>query len=184
MTINYSTFNMTLKYATWSAGIFLLALTSCKTTRYSFQNPPENTISFGDGGGFAGLETGFTLFENGQIFKHNVPGDTIELKSIKKKEAKKHFEKFRQLRLAQLDIEQPGNLYYFIRFTTPDITHSITWGAADYNIRTDILDFYKSMREMVKDRKKSDKQAVADAEEMAKEKEKEKKNKKDDDTGW
>jgi len=172
------------KYLALSAAVFFLAMTGCKTTKYSLTNPPDKTISFGDGGGFAGLETGFTLLENGQLFKHNVPGDTIELESIKKKEAEKYYEKFNGLRLTQLDIEKPGNLYYFMRFTNPDITHGITWGAADYNIRKDVLDFYKSMRTLVKDRKVIEKPSKVDEEKIAKEKEKKEKEKEKEVTGW
>lgn len=175
---------MIFKYLAFSAAFLLVVLTSCKTTKYSLTNPPENTISFGDGGGFAGLETGFTLLENGQLFRHNVPGDTTELQPIKKKEAKNFYEKFKGLRLQQLDIEQPGNMYYFIKFTNADISHGITWGAADYNIRTDILDFYKSMRTVVKDRKVIEKPTIVDEEKIAKQKEKDKKDKEKEETGW
>jgi len=159
-----------------------LALASCNTTKYSLSNPPSNTISFGDGGGFAGIETGFTLLENGQVFKHNSTGDTTELESLKKKEAQNFYEKFKGLRLSQLDIEQPGNLYYFIKYTTSDIDHGVTWGAADYNVRTDILDFYKSLRKMTKDRKTIEKPSKVDEEKVTKKKEKEEKEK--DETGW
>lgn len=175
---------MIFKYLAFAITSLMLVFTSCKTTKYSLANPPDNTISFGDGGGFAGLETGFTLLENGQIFKHNVPGDTTELQSIKKKDAKAYYEKFKGLRLAQLDIEQPGNLYYFVRFTNPDIAHGITWGSADYNVRKDILAFYKSMRTLVKDRKIIEKPTKVDEEKIAKQKEKERKEKEKEEIGW
>jgi hypothetical protein len=177
-------FNMIFKYLALAATFLVFMMTSCKTTKYSLANPPENTISLGDGGGFAGIETGYTLLENGQIFRYSTPGDTTELQGIKKKEAKEWYEKFKGLRVQHLDIEQPGNLYYFVRFTNPDIAHGITWGAADYNIRKDILEFYKSMRDLVKDKKVIEKPSKVDEEKIAKEKEKKEKEKDKEVTGW
>lgn len=175
---------MIFRFLLLSVLVSTILLSSCKTTKYSLTNPPSNTISFGDGGGFAGLETGFTILENGQVFKHNTPGDTTELEAVKKKEAKQFYEQFKGLRLAQLDIDQPGNMYYFLNFTTADISHGITWGAADYNIRKDILDFYKSLRKLMKDRKPAEKPTIIDEEKIAKKKEKEKKKKETEVTGW
>lgn len=174
---------MIVKYLASFLLLSIFTVTACKTTKYSLTNPPANTISFGDGGGFAGIETGFTILENGQIFKHNSLGDTTELEPIKKKEAEQHYEKFKGLRLTQLDIQQPGNLYYFIKFTTSEIAHDVTWGAADYNIRTDILDFYKNMRELVKDRAVIEKPSKVDEEKVAKKKAKEVEKEKEV-TGW
>ena len=162
---------MNFKDLVFSSLILLVLLPACKPTQYSLSNPPENTISFGDGGGFAGIETGYTLLENGQLFRHNVPGDTVELEAIKKKEAASLYETFKGLRLQQLDIEQPGNLYYFIKFTTSEITHGITWGAADYELRSDIMNYYKSLRQLVKNRK----EIVVDQPKKEKKEEKEKK---------
>lgn len=132
----------------------LILFANCNTSKYTPDTFPIKQIIFGDGGGFAGIETSYTLLENGQLFRttDKVKGQE-ELEHIKKKSAIDFFEKLDALRLHKLDIEHPGNLYYFLRFTNEELDHKIIWGAGDYNIRKDIIDFYKSLKALTKDRK-------------------------------
>ncbi len=124
---------------------------------------PIRQIVFGDGGGFAGIETSFTLLENGQIFKQvGVEGAFEELKSIKSKEAKVLFDKVNSLQLFKLDIEKPGNMYYFLRQVTDNLDSRVTWGAGDYMPPQGLVSVYKELKALTKDReaaktKKSDK---------------------------
>ncbi len=131
-----------------------LVLSNCKTTKYTPENFPVNQIIFGDGGGFSGIITEYLLLENGQIFhKTSTKEGYSEMESIKKKEAEVFFEQLNELRLHKLDINHPGNLYYFLRFTNEELDHTITWGTGDYNLRKDIMDFYKSLKSLTKNRK-------------------------------
>ena len=143
--------------------ISLVLSPACKVTKYTPDKLPIRQIVFGDGGGFAGIETSFTLLENGQLFKQvGVEGAFEELKSIKPKEAKALFDKVNSLQLFKLDIEKPGNLYYFLRQVTDHLDSRVTWGAGDYLPPQGIVSVYKELKALTKDRaaamtKKSDK---------------------------
>lgn len=146
----------------------LMLTTACKVTKYTPDKLPIRQIVFGDGGGFAGIETSYTLLENGQFFKQvGVDGAMTELKSIKSKEAKKLFDKVNSLQLFKLDIEKPGNLYYFLRQVTDHLDSRVTWGAGDYLPPEGIVSVYKELKALTKERaatdsKKTDKPAATD----------------------
>lgn len=131
----------------------LLLLPACKVTKYTPEKLPVRQLVFGDGGGFAGIETSYTLLENGQIFKQvGVEGSFEELKSIKPKAAKALFDKVNSLQLFKLDIDKPGNLYYFLRQVTDNLDSRVTWGAGDYFPPQGLVMVYKELKTIVKDR--------------------------------
>ncbi len=141
---------------------------ACKVTKYTPDKLPIRQIVFGDGGGFAGIETSYTLLENGQIFKQvGMDGAMTEMKAIKSKEAKKLFDKVNSLQLFKLDIEKPGNLYYFLRQVTDHLDSRVTWGAGDYLPPEGIVSVYKELKALTKERatvdsKKTDKPTTTD----------------------
>ena len=75
---------------------YLIALIICAATacapKYSASKLPAEQIIFGNGGGFAGIETSFLLLDNGQIFK-KIGQDSVwaAIKSANKKIAKQYF---------------------------------------------------------------------------------------------
>ncbi len=128
-----------------------LLFAACKTTKYTPEKFPVRQIVFGDGGGFAGIETSYTLLENGQLFKQDgLEGVYTELKAIKGKEAKVLFDKVNSLQLFKLDIEKPGNMYYFLRQVTDHLDSRVTWGAGDYMPPQGLVSVYRELREMAK----------------------------------
>ncbi|MCF8247736.1 MAG: hypothetical protein K9J37_20240 [Saprospiraceae bacterium] len=134
--------------------LFLLAiLPACKVAKYTPDKLPIRQIVFGDGGGFAGIETTYTLLENGQLFKQvGVEGSFTELKPIKPKAAKVLFDKVNSLQLFKLDIDQPGNMYYFLRQVTDHLDSRVNWGAGDYLPPQSLVSVYKELKDLAKDR--------------------------------
>jgi hypothetical protein len=156
--------------------IFLsLALsTGCKVAKYTPDKLPTRQLVFGNGGGFAGIETSFTLLENGQIFKQTgVEGAYEELKSIKPKEAKAFFEKLTSLQLYKLDIEKPGNLYYFLREVNEKLDSKVVWGAGDYLPPQGLISLYKDLQATTKGREGTKKISKAKKEEQGEKKKEE-----------
>ncbi len=121
----------------------------CKPTRYSPSELPEEYLRFGDGGGFAGIETTYTLLENGQLFKHKSKGgDTLELPGVKPHLAKKAIEKAESLGLLTLDFMYPSNIYTFIEFTDDGKTNRIAWGDRDHPVDEKISALYEELRKL------------------------------------
>ncbi len=128
--------------------VFLLLLfTQCKVVRYTPEKLPSRQLIFGDGGGYEGVETSYILLENGQLFKQTgVNGPYQELKPVKAKEAKPLFEKVASLQLYKMDIEEPGNIYYFMREVNETIDSRVTWGAGDYLPPRALVATYKELQ--------------------------------------
>lgn len=143
--------------------MMLLFSQACKVAKYTPEKLPARQVVFGDGGGFVGIETSYTLLENGQLFKQvGVEGAFEELKSIKPKQAKAFFEKVNSLQLFKLDIEKPGNMYYFLRHVTDNLDSRVTWGAGDYLPPQALVSVYKELKALTKDRKAADNKPKTD----------------------
>ncbi len=133
--------------------LFLFFLSGCKMTKYTSDKFPDHQLIFGKGGGFAGVETSFILLENGQIFRQvGTEGSYEELKPIRKKEAKAFFSKLSSLQLYKLDIEKPGNLYYFLQEITSSLDSRVTWGSGDYLPPQALMSLYKELHTLANNR--------------------------------
>ena len=149
----------------------------CKVTKYTPDKLPTKQVIFGDGGGFTGLETSYTVLENGQIFKQIGTGKAYEeLKPVKPKKAKSYFDKVASLQLYKMDIEKPGNLYFFLQEVNETIDSRVTWGAGDYLPPQGIISVYKDLHALVKGQ-----EVLKAGEKVAAEKEEKKDDKK---AGW
>jgi hypothetical protein len=132
--------------------MMLMLFTACKVTKHTPDKLPIRQLVFGDGGGFVGIETSFTLLENGQLFKQvGVEGAMEELKPIKPKAAKALFDKVNGLQLFKLDIDKPGNMYYFLRQVTDHLDSRVTWGAGDYLPPQGLVSTYKELKALTKE---------------------------------
>lgn len=124
-------------------------LSHCKNTKYTAANLPDEYLRFGDGGGFAGIETTYTLLENGQLFKAKSKGtDTLELQSCKPKLAKKLFERAEALGLKNMEFMYPSNIYSFIEIVEDGKTNRIAWGDREHPIDEKINAFYDELRKL------------------------------------
>ncbi|MFN7119583.1 MAG: hypothetical protein ACK4TA_22495, partial [Saprospiraceae bacterium] len=74
--------------------LFFISLISilswqCQRKPYTPENLPDLQLRFGDGGGFTGAVTTFTLLTNGQLFKYNSFDNThLQISQLPAKEAK------------------------------------------------------------------------------------------------
>lgn len=140
---------MKINYLSFALFCTAALLCHCKNTEYTPANLPNEYLRFGDGGGFAGIETTYTLLENGQLFKHKSKGtDTLELSSCKRSIAKKLFEKAESLGLKQLEFMYPSNIYSFIEIVDDGKTNRIAWGDREHPVDEKISAFYDELRKL------------------------------------
>lgn len=133
----------------------LIAAFSCNRPTYSLQSPAADHIVFGSGGGFTGAVTAYYILPDGQLFKvDGLQKDTTVLEPLKRKHTKKIFKVIQGLNLGKLAINEPGNLYYFIRQSTTDSLQEATWGAAGYTPPAEVIDFYQELMNIVTDPEK------------------------------
>ena len=167
-----------------TAFLLVLLFAHCKVVKYTPAKLPVKQLIFGEGGGFAGSEISYILLTNGQLFKQTGTGKPLqELKSVHPKEAKNFFETVASLRLYKMDIDRPGNLYYFLRETNEATDSQVTWGAGDYLPPKALVATYKdlmalaSRQEAIVRKKKAEAIAKSQPKREVKKKKKEK-------TGW
>jgi hypothetical protein len=110
---------------------FVIISSSCKSNKYTPENPSPSAVYFGSGGGFTGAVTEYLLCENGQMFVNNSLEDKWKkLESISKKEANELFENTLLLDWKTLELNDPGNFSYFIRLKNREVDKKIVWGGS------------------------------------------------------
>ncbi len=142
-----------MKKITFTTLSFLLLLLtfSCKTTKYTPTDFPDAQITFGSGGGFTGATTDFTLLENGQLFKMSSLNKEYEaLPKVKKEMTQQMFNNYEFLNIGHETINDPGNLYYYIRYKDKDAKeHRITWNDQS-EVSSNVKTYYGILMSLVK----------------------------------
>ena len=137
-----------MKYFLVAAIGLTMLLMSCKTIKYTPTNYDKEQLSFGSGGGFTGAVDEFTLLSNGQLFYKN--GEVYkELGKLKENQALQIFENYKMLKMDKRIMNDPGNMYYFIKRKTPDTFHKAVWGKSP-NVDKRITIFYTNLMRLVK----------------------------------
>jgi len=135
--------------------IFLIIiLLSCSQKMNKKNLLPENytgeQLIFGSGGGFTNLVHEYRLLENRRFFHKKSTDSTFsELQKQDSKVTKQLFEKSRVLFNEVKDLNEPGNLYYFIRFQKEGKTQKIIWGSSKGNVPEKAKDLYKELMNLV-----------------------------------
>lgn len=132
--------------------VFFGLSTGCKTNVLSPEAYKGGQIHFGSGGGFTGDVKTYSLLENGQIFgKTSRGGDSWSaLPRTSIKEAKLLFQQYNDKKFAELQHDNPGNIYKFITFKSNDLEHVICWGGNKKKINEAVELYYRSLIELVK----------------------------------
>ncbi len=138
-----------MKYLAIAILGFLLFFTSCKSKVYTPDTYEKEQITFGNGGGFTGAEVEYTLLSNGQMFKKS--GDNyVQIAKLKKNTASQIFSNYEVLKMDKRIMNDPGNMYYFIKRKTAKTFHKAVWGGS--NIKDKRLKIYfANLMKLVKD---------------------------------
>ncbi len=108
---------------------FLAAMMSCKTKEKVFN--PETFespyIVFGNGGGFTGQVKTYYLTNKGDLYLADHEQNTL-LGKVDKKITSQIFSNYDDLGLKSLDLNEPGNRYYFLEMKSKDSNHTLKWG--------------------------------------------------------
>lgn len=122
----------------------------CKTQQYTPADYQKGQIVFGSGGGFTGGVTEYALLENGQLFsKANMGADFVAVKKLKSNLVTQLFKNIEVLKLKEVQLNDPGNRYYFIQIKGKDIDHKITWGNNE-TAPKQVTSFYKILNHIIK----------------------------------
>ncbi len=130
---------------------FLLILFSCKTAEevksVSNINVDNKRYAVGKGGGFTGAYDEYILNEDGKVYKYDFKYDReIFFKELSKADLVYLLEKIETLSLDGIEINQPGNISYYIdvRIGKASI-NKIVWGANLYYAPNNLIEFHKEL---------------------------------------
>ncbi|MEL6986854.1 MAG: hypothetical protein AAGK97_03400 [Bacteroidota bacterium] len=112
----------------------------------------EKQLIFGSGGGFTGGTVETIILDNGQVFRHNsLNEEIIELKKLKKKLTKEIFEKYYSLALNDMELNQPGDLYRYIKLKDENGVHTLMWGGdGRAKENADLVSYFQYLKETIK----------------------------------
>ena len=134
--------------------LFLLILAStfsfCKVKKYTPVDYPKGQIIFGSGGGFAGTVTEYVLLENGQLFtKKSLEGEYQNVKKLERNVVKQMFNNISFLKIEEVELNEPGNMYYYLQIKNKNSDHRIVWGGSQPAPK-EIKNFYNTLNYLCK----------------------------------
>ena len=132
--------------------VLLIGFSQCRSVQYASPKEfPGPKISFGNGGGFAGTYKEYLLCENGQLFLRTSQKSSFgELESIDKTETNQCFANYDQLGLHSISVNDPGNLFYFVKYSNKDLNHESMWGGVHSQEPESLRIFYRNLMHLVK----------------------------------
>jgi hypothetical protein len=126
---------------------FLLA---CKSKKVAVDTATAPALVWGSGGGFTGKEVSYRMLESGAIYQMNgVGAGQLPMKSIKAKVAKAMFSAAKDLNLAEISLNKPGNMYFFVELQVEGKPYRITWGDGETETPKKIKDFHLVLNQLV-----------------------------------
>lgn len=112
----------------------ILVGNSCSSSK---QDPNPEYIKIGNGGGFAGIETVYTINLKGSVDQ----GGT-QIGNLRKADISQLTRNIEILQLDQLEWNQPGNLYKFIEYKIGTKMHRMSWDSNSSDVNNNLNLFY------------------------------------------
>ena len=123
--------------------------TSCHSSKATPKDYEGAMITFGEGGGFAGIENAFTLLDNGRLFENaKSQQDYVQIGKLKSKAYKQVFETLTSLKLNEYRNNTPGNIYQFIEINMNGQKNRIVWDGSNPLVKKEVLTLYQILNNL------------------------------------
>lgn len=122
-------------------GVFLICLISCSNLKMKSSDNDAFQIRFGRSGGFTNIPLEYLLDGSGDIFK--IQKDTLNAGSVPRRKIKKLTERLTEMDFEHLDVNEPGNMTYFISVTTDTYNNTVKWN--DQTDNYPLKELYKDL---------------------------------------
>jgi len=125
---------------------------SCKTKQVMSPDNYEGAkLTFGTSGGFAMLTSENYILESGELFYYESRGgNTLNYGKIDKGVVTQIFDNYTTLGFDKLNINDPGNLSYYIKMTEGDEEKIIKWGGMNEETPEILLQYFKTLGQIAK----------------------------------
>jgi hypothetical protein len=130
--------------------ILVLILTmaqSCSNKVKTSSGSPQPGIQFGRTGGFTNIPDEYRINDKGQVFRITREGST-QINDISRKEMKSICKILDTIDFQHLQMNEPGNISYYIKVISSDYEKSVTWN--DQTSNSPIKDLYKKLLATIK----------------------------------
>jgi len=116
----------------------------------------ENSISFGNYGGFSGAKTSYTILRNGQFF-YQAPraSSTREIKEVKGKTVKQLFSNISALGIDKMELSDPGNMTNFLSYNVDGVNKKLEWGGMNEEVPQNLKLLYSNLMQIAKNTDKN-----------------------------
>jgi hypothetical protein len=111
--------------ALFVAGIIIL-MVSCINTKKLINNYSIGRIYFGKSGGFTNIPMEYVLFEKGQLYKMQ-NDNLLKIQKISRRQLETIDSLLADLDFKQLNINEPGNITYFIKVVKREYEKEVNW---------------------------------------------------------
>lgn len=126
---------------------------ACKTQEqlYTPDTYEREIISFGSGGGFAGKYESFQILKNGQMYTSNLNSETAsQMSRLDDQMVEQLFLNCVNLKIPEMQLDDPGNMYKFISYKENGNVHKVTWGGKNVDVPKELKTFYKILKQLSK----------------------------------
>ncbi len=127
--------------------LFIAMAQSCCNTAKTSSHSPEHGIQFGRTGGFTNIPEEYRINDKGQLFKITREGLT-HINDISGKEMKSIRKILDTIDFQHLQMNEPGNVSYYIKVISSDYEKSVTWN--DQTSSDALKDLYKKLLDTIK----------------------------------
>jgi hypothetical protein len=139
-----------MKRTLFITGICIL-LFSCVNSKKLIENSKIDRIYFGKRGGFTNIPMEYVMFEKGQLYK--IRNDSLfRIKRVRRKQLNEIDSLLTVSNFKELNINDPGNITYFIRVAKEDYEKEVNW--SDSSGQDDLKLLYNTMLGIIKEKKK------------------------------
>jgi hypothetical protein len=129
------------------------AFTCQKNKAIDQKTKVEPRLEFGNGGGFTGAVSKIIIHKNGEVYRNGL-NDTsfVKLGILTVRNTTQMFDNYSKFGLDKLQLNEPGNRYYYIIFKNGDKEHKIQWGYKELDNKIP-AQYFKLAMDLVKNLK-------------------------------
>jgi hypothetical protein len=132
--------------------IIIFSLLLCSFACSSSKRLIYNSVEFGSGGGFTGMEKIYGFTEDGEIYTtEGFHGSKSQEKIgiLDKKNIKSINKELKKVKVESLKYNKPGNLFHFIEIEKDGKRYRCVWGSGSKDAPSAIKELYSYLMEQV-----------------------------------